>query len=316
MPSMHSLWLWGGFSLIVLVMLALDLGVFHRRAHAVGHREALTWSAVWIALALTFNAAVYFWLGPQKGLEFLTGYLIEKALSVDNIFIFVVLFSFFAVPREHQHRVLYWGVIGALLMRGLMIGLGAVLIARFHWILYVFGGILIITGIKMLVQRTSEPHPERNPVYRAIARMVPSTPEYHGQKFFTRINGRTLATPLFLVLMAVEATDLVFAVDSIPAIFAVTTDPFIVYSSNVFAILGLRSLYFVLAGIIEKFRFLKVGLALVLCFVGAKMLAAGFYKVPIVASLLVIVAILAGSIVASLIIPKKREGSEEKQQAA
>jgi len=316
MPSTHSLWLWGGFSLIVLVMLALDLGVFHRRAHAVGHREALTWSAVWIALALAFNAAVYFWLGPQKGLEFLTGYLIEKALSVDNIFIFVVLFSFFAVPREHQHRVLYWGVIGALLMRGVMIGLGAVLIARFHWILYVFGGILIITGIKMLVQRTSEPHPERNPVYRAVARMVPSTPEYHGQKFFTRINGRTLATPLFLVLMAVEATDLVFAVDSIPAIFAVTTDPFIVYSSNVFAILGLRSLYFVLAGIIGKFRFLKVGLALVLCFVGAKMLAAGFYKVPIVASLLVIVAILAGSIVASLIIPKKREGSEEKQQAA
>ena len=310
------MWLWLGFSVVVLVMLALDLGVFHRNAHTVGHREALIWSAVWIALALAFNAAVYHFLGSQKGLEFLTGYVIEKALSVDNIFIFVVLFATFAVPREQQHRVLFWGVIGALLMRGVMIGLGAALIERFHWILYVFGLVLIVTGIKMIVQRASEPHPERNPIYRLAARLIPSTHEYHGQKFFTRVNGRAVATPLFLVLLAVEATDLVFAVDSIPAIFAVTTDPFIVYSSNVFAILGLRSLYFVLAGVIEKFRFLKIGLALVLAFVGGKMLVAGFYKIPVVASLTVIVTILAVSIVASWLVPEKKQTEEEKRAAA
>ena len=308
--------LWVGFSLAVVVMLALDLGVFHRKAHAVGNREALIWSAVWVALALVFNVAVYYVAGGQKGLEFLTGYVIEKALSVDNIFIFVVLFGTFAVPRELQHRVLFWGVIGALLMRGVMIGLGAALIERFHWILYLFGVVLIVTGIKMIVQRASEPHPERNPLYRLAARFIPSTPEYHGQKFFTRVNGRAVATPLFLVLLAVEATDLVFAVDSIPAIFAVTTDPFIVYSSNVFAILGLRSLYFVLAGVIEKFRFLKIGLALVLAFVGGKMLIAGVYKLPVAVSLIVIVAILAVSILVSWLVPEKKQSDEEKRAAA
>ena len=299
--------LWILFAVVVAIMLALDLGVFHRKAHAVGNREALIWSAVWIALALAFNGAVYYFLGPQKGLEFLTGYVIEKALSVDNIFIFVVLFTTFAVPREQQHRVLYWGVIGALIMRGLMIGLGTALIERFHWVLYIFGAILIITGIKMVVQRAVDPHPERNPIYKLAAGVIPSTPAYHGQHFFVRENSRWLATPLFLVLVAVEATDLVFAVDSIPAIFAVTTDPFIVYSSNVFAILGLRSLYFVLAGVLEKFRYLKLGLAFVLCFVGAKMLIAGVYKVPIVVSLAVIVAILAVSILASMISGRRSE---------
>jgi len=293
--------MWAAFWILVLIMLALDLGVFHRKAHQVSSREALTWSAVWVALSLAFNGVVYYFRGPEKGLEFLTGYVIEKALSVDNIFIFVVLFGTFAVPKVLQHRVLFWGVIGALLLRGIMIGLGTALIERFHWILYIFGAVLVITGIKMIAGRNEEPHPEKNPVYRFISRLVPSTPEYDGQKFFTRRSGRMLATPLFLVLIAVEVTDLVFAVDSIPAIFAVTTDPFIVYSSNVFAILGLRSMYFVLAGVIEKFRYLKVGLAMILNFVGGKMLIAGVYKVPILVSLGVIVFILTMSIVASVV---------------
>lgn len=302
--------LWAGFAILVGVMLALDLGVFHRDAHSVSNKEALAWSGVWIALSLAFNAFVYYHQGSQKGLEFLTGYVIEKALSVDNIFIFVVLFGTFAVPKALQHRVLFWGVIGALLLRGVMIGLGAALIGRFHWILYIFGAILVITGIKMVATRDAEPHPEKNPIYRFIAKLIPSTSQYDGQKFFS--GGR--ATPLFLVLVAVEVTDLVFAVDSIPAIFAVTTDPFIVYSSNVFAILGLRSLYFVLAGVIEKFRFLKIGLAAVLAFVGTKMLIAGVYKVPILVSLGVIVAILAVSIVASLLVPKRETLTTETQR--
>jgi tellurite resistance protein TerC len=297
--------LWAAFSILVVIMLALDLGVFHRKAHSVSNKEALAWSGVWIALSLAFNAFVYYQQGPQKGLEFLTGYVIEKALSVDNIFIFVVLFGTFAVPKALQHRVLFWGVIGALLLRGVMIGAGAALIERFHWILYIFGAILVITGIKMVAESDSEPHPEKNPIYRFIARLIPSTPQYDGQKFFTRANGRMLATPLFLVLIAVEVTDLVFALDSIPAIFAVTTDSFIVYSSNVFAILGLRALYFLLADVIEKFRYLKVGLAAVLTFVGAKMLVAGFYKVPILVSLGVIVGILAISILASMYSPQR-----------
>ena len=305
----HPAWIWIAFSLVVMVMLALDLGVFHRKVHQVSHREALVWSAVWVALSLAFNAVIYFTEGGDKGLEFLTGYVIEKALSVDNIFIFVVLFGTFAVPKMLQHRVLFWGVIGALLLRGIMIGLGTALIERFHWILYIFGAILVITGIKMIVGRDDDPHPEKNPVYRFVARLVPSTPEYEGKKFFTRRNGRLLATPLFLVLIAVEVTDLIFAVDSIPAIFAVTTDPFIVYSSNVFAILGLRSMYFVLAGVIEKFRFLKIGLAMILNFVGGKMLIAGVYKVPVLVSLGVIVLILAVAVLASVYSPQKHRDS-------
>ncbi|HEU5162004.1 MAG TPA: TerC family protein [Thermoanaerobaculia bacterium] len=304
METIGSPLLWSGFSFLVLGLLALDLGVFSRKPHEVHFREALTWSVVWVGVALLFNAWVYTRFGAEKGLEFLTGYLIEKALSVDNIFIFVVLFAAFAVPKMYQHRVLFWGVLGALVMRAVFIALGAALLERFHWVIYVFGAVLIVTGVKLMVQRNETPHPERNPIFRAIRRLVPSTPVYHGKKFFVVENGKRLATPLFVVLLAVEVTDLVFAIDSIPAIFAITSDPFIVYTSNVFAILGLRSLYFLLAGVIDRFHLLKIGLALVLMFVGAKMALVDFVKVPIGVSLAVIATLLAGSVVASLLFPK------------
>jgi tellurite resistance protein TerC len=297
--------LWTIFSVFVLGMLVLDLGVFSRKPHEVKVREALTWSAVWVTLAMIFNGWIYFRFGQVKALEFLTGYLIEKALSVDNIFVFVVLFGAFAVPKIYQHRVLFWGVIGAIVMRAVFIGLGAALVARFHWVMYVFGAILIFTGIKLMVQGDSEPHPEKNPIYRFATTMIPAVPEYHGKHFWIRQGGRWLATPLFLVLVAIEATDVVFAVDSIPAVFAITTDPFIVYTSNIFAILGLRAMYFLLAGIIDRFHLLKYGLALVLLFVGAKMIIVDFFKVPIALSLGVIFALLAGSVVASMVFPNR-----------
>jgi tellurite resistance protein TerC len=284
-------------------MLALDLGVFHRKAHEVKVREALIWTAVWIGLALVFNAGVYVWFGPERGLEFLTGYVIEKALSVDNIFVFIVVFATFAVPAKLQHRVLFWGILGALVMRAAFIFLGAAALERFHWVSYVFGGFLVLTGIKLLVQRDAEVHPERNPVLRLFKRLVPAVSDYRGGHFTVVEAGKRYATPLLLVLVTIEATDIVFAVDSIPAIFAVTKDPFIVYTSNIFAILGLRALYFALAGVMGKFHYLKVGLALVLAFVGAKMLVASVYKIPILVSLGVIIALLAGSVVASLLRP-------------
>ena len=299
--SIGSPALWVGFTVFVLAMLALDLGVFHREAHEVRVREALGWTAVWIALALVFNLGVYFWFGSERALEFLTGYVIEKALSVDNIFVFIVIFSMFAVPARLQHRVLFWGILGALIMRAVFIVLGAALLQRFHWIIYIFGAFLVFTGIKLLVQRSDEVHPERNPLFRLFRRFVPSVADYRDAKFTVVEGGKRYATPLLLVLVAIEATDIVFAVDSIPAIFAITTDPFIVYTSNIFAILGLRALYFALAGVMGKFHYLKVGLSLVLVFVGAKMLLAGIYKIPILASLAIIVALLAGSIVASLL---------------
>ena len=301
MDSIASPSLIAGFSVLVLAMLALDLGVFHRRPHEVSIREALTWSVVWIVLSFAFAGVVHYFYGAEKSLEFVTGYVIEKALSVDNVFIFVVLFAAFRVPTEYQHRVLFWGVFGALAMRAAFIAAGAVLIARFHWILYVFGAILIITAIKIVVTRNEEAHPERNPIFRALSRIIPSVPEYDGKHFFTIRNGRRYATPMLMVLLAIESTDLVFAVDSIPAIFAVTEDPFIVYTSNVFAILGLRSLYFVLAGVIEKFRYVKFGLAGVLAFVGVKMMIAGVYKIPILISLAVIALMLGISVAASMI---------------
>lgn len=297
--------LWTVFSVFVLGMLALDLGVFSRKPHEVHFREALTWSAVWVTLAMIFNGWIYMRFGRDTALEFLTGYLIEKALSVDNIFVFVVLFASFAVPKIYQHRVLFWGVIGAILMRAVFIGLGAALISRFHWIMYVFGAILIITGIRLMVHGDSEPHPERNPLYRFARKIIPAVPEYHGKHFMIVKDGRRFATPLLLVLLAIEATDVVFAVDSIPAIFAITTDPFIVYTSNIFAILGLRAMYFLLAGVIDKFHFLKYGLALVLLFVGGKMVVVDWVKVPIVASLCAIALLLAGSVVASILFPKR-----------
>jgi tellurite resistance protein TerC len=295
-----SLWLWAGFNLFVLAMLALDLGVFHRKAHAVSLREATAWSAVWITLALLFNAGIWYFSGPEAGVQFLTGYLIEKSLSVDNIFVIALIFSYFAVPAIHQHRVLFWGILGALVMRAAFILAGAALLDAFHWIIYVFGAFLIITGLKMAFVRDTEIHPEKNPVLRLVRRLVPVTTDYRAGHFFVHEAGRRWATPLFLVLVLVETTDLIFAVDSIPAIFAVTTDPFLVYSSNIFAILGLRSLYFLLAGVMGKFVYLKLGLSSILVFVGTKMAIMDLYKIPSFVSLLVVAALLATAIVASL----------------
>jgi len=293
--------LWTGFTVFVLAMLALDLGVFHRRAHTVHVREALIWTLVWISLAMIFNVGVYFWFGSERALEFLTGYVIEKALSVDNIFVFIVIFSYFAVPPALQHRVLFWGILGALVMRAIFILLGAALLQMFHWVIYVFGAFLLFTGVKLLLQHGSDVHPHRNPLFQLFRRAVPSVNDYRGPRFTVVEGGKRYATPLLLVLVAIEATDVVFAVDSIPAVFAITRDPFIVYTSNIFAILGLRALYFALAGVMGRFHYLRVGLALVLVFVGAKMMLTDLYKVPIVASLAVIAALLAGSVVASLL---------------
>ncbi len=300
-----SIWLWIGFNLFVLAMLALDLGVFHRTAHEISLKEAATWSAVWIALALVFNVGVWQLMGAERGTQFLTGYLIEKSLSVDNIFVFALIFSYFAVPPIYQHRVLFWGILGALVMRAIFIAAGAILIAEFHWIVYVFGAFLVVTGIKMALTPDKGLEPDRNPVLRLVRRLVRVTDRYHGQKFFVRENGVLVATPLFLVLVLVEATDLIFAVDSIPAIFAITTDPFIVYTSNVFAILGLRSLYFLLAGVMHKFEYLKLGLAAVLVFVGTKMALVDVYKIPSSVSLAVVGTLLALAIAASLWKPRR-----------
>ena len=297
---MDNLWLWVGFNIFVLAMLALDLGVFHRKAHAVSLKEAATWSIIWIGLALSFNALIYFWLGAGAALEFLTGYLIEKALSVDNLFVFLVLFTTFAVLPQYQHRVLFWGILGALLMRGVFIVAGAALLKEFHWIIYVFGAFLIFTGLKMAQQGHEAIQVGENALIRWVRRWLPVSEQYEGDQFFIRRAGRLIATPLFIVLLIVESTDLVFAIDSIPAIFAVTQEPFIVYTSNVFAILGLRSLYFLLAGVMDKFYYLKYGLSAVLVFVGAKMMLTDFYKIPIVISLLVIAGMLTLAIVASL----------------
>ncbi|MBC8077156.1 MAG: TerC family protein [Chloroflexales bacterium] len=323
---MTSLWLWVGFNLFVLGMLALDLGVFHRKAHVVSIKEGVTWSAVWIGLALTFNALIFlFWnqvrpgsgyTNGEAGLAFLTGYLIEKSLSVDNIFVFVLIFTYFAVPAQYQHRVLFWGIIGALLMRGVMIGLGAALIKEFHWIIYIFGAFLVFTGIRMAFHKNEEVHPEKNPLVRLLKRFVPVTSGYEGDKFFVRKAGVLMATPLFVVLLMVETTDLIFAVDSIPAIFAVTQDPFLVYTSNVFAILGLRSLYFVLAGVINKFHYLKLGLSVVLTFVGVKMLLIDTpFKIETWVSLLVVAGIITTAVVASLVRSRRQEHRAQSVQA-
>ena len=316
MTSIGSPLLWGGFTTFILAMLALDLGVFHRKAHEVRFKEALGWTFVWVALALLFNFGVYKYFGAQRGMEFLTGYLIEKALSVDNVFVFLVIFSVFAVPAKYQHRILFWGVLGALVMRAIFIFAGAALLQRFHWVIYIFGGLLVVTGIKLLVQRNEEVDPEKNPLYRFFKRIIPATKQYSEDHFFVREGGKWLATPLFMVLVAVEASDLVFAVDSIPAIFAVTSDPFIVYTSNVFAILGLRALYFCLAGVMAKFHLLKIGLSLVLIFVGGKMLLMGVYKIPIGVSLAVVTLLLAGSVAASFIWPKRPEEDASGKEAA
>lgn len=298
--------LWVGFNLFVLFMLALDLGVFHKKAHQVSLKEAITWSLVWITLALIFNAGVYHYMGPQKGVEFFTGYLIEKALSIDNIFVFVLIFSFFKVPEIHKHRVLFWGVLGALLMRAVFIFAGVALITKFHWIIYVFGAFLIGTGLKMaFTDKDKKPDLDKNPVVRLFRKFIPVTENYEGNRFFVKRNARWVATPLMIVLILIETTDLIFAVDSIPAILAITDDTFIVYTSNVFAILGLRSLYFALAGIIHLFRYLHFGLAAILVFVGIKMMLVDLYKIPISYSLIIISLILITSILFSVL--KKKD---------
>ena len=301
----HTIWLWVGFTLFILVMLALDLGVFHRRAHVVGLREAAIWSAVWITMALLFNAGVYLWIGSEEGLAFLTGYVIEKSLSVDNVFVWLVIFSYFAVPAQYQHRVLFWGILGAMVLRGIFIAAGVTLLNQFEWVIYIFGAFLLYTGFKLAFRKEEQVHPERNPVLRLARRFIPVTSDYHGQRFFIRQHGRWIATPLLMVLVVIEATDVVFAADSIPAILAVTRDPFIVWTSNVFAILGLRALFFLVAGILRYFRYLNVGLALVLCFVGAKMLISDVYHVPTTVSLGTIAGILGTTMLASYLVTRR-----------
>lgn len=308
---------WIGFNALVLVLLALDLGVFNRKAHAVSVKEALGWSAVWITLAVSFGLWIGSSMGRQSMLEFYAGYLVEQALSVDNLFVFILVFGYFRIPSELQHRVLFWGILGALIMRGAMIGAGALLIAKFHAIIYVFGAFLVYTGFKMAFGGESEVEPESNPVIRLVRRFVPITTRFHGESFFIREPitpggaAKLVATPLFVVLILVETTDVVFALDSIPAIFGVTRDPFLVYTSNVFAILGLRSMYFVLANVIGKFHLLKYGLSVVLSFVGVKMLVSEIWPIPIGISLGVVAGVLISSVLLSLVIkPKSKPDAE------
>ncbi|HXI97466.1 MAG TPA: TerC family protein [Gemmatimonadaceae bacterium] len=309
---MNSFWGWVGFNVVVLAILALDLGVLHRKSEKVSLKEAAIWSGVWVALSLCFALAVYLNMGRESGLEFLTGYLIEYALSIDNIFVFVLIFSYFSVPEKYQHRVLFWGIIGALVLRGVMIVAGSALVTRFAWTLYIFGAFLVFTGLKMALQKDDAAYnPERDPVLRLARKLVPVTPDYRGDKFFVRepdAKGklRYAATPLFIVLLIVDTTDIVFATDSIPAIFAVTRDPFIVYTSNICAVLGLRALYFLLASVVDKFVYLKLGLSLVLVFIGAKMLLEHFLHIPIVAALGVVGLVLGSAIFASVKWPRTR----------
>jgi tellurite resistance protein TerC len=287
-------------------MLVLDLGVFHRRTHVVKFREALLWSAMWIALAAIFAVIVYFWHGRGSALEFVTGYVIELSLSVDNLFVFLLIFRYFQVPTVHQHKVLFWGILGALIMRAVFILAGVGLIRQFHWIIYIFGALLVYSGIKLFRQENAEIHPEKNPLLRLFRRWIPVTKDYEGAKFFVRRPG-LYATPLFIVLLVVETTDVLFAVDSIPAILAITLDAFIVYTSNVFAILGLRSMYFALAGMMELFHYLHYGLSLVLIFVGGKMLVSHYYQIPTELALGIVAGILIISVVASMLHPRKAE---------
>jgi len=303
----EPIWAWGVFLLVVIAMLMVDLGVFHRKAHVLSMREATIWSIVWVVVALVFNAIVWVWLGHQKALEFFTGYLVEKALSADNIFVFAVLFNYFAVPPEYRHRVLFWGVLGAIVFRLTFILAGTALLKKFHWVVYIFGIIVIVSGIKLLMRKDEEIDPERNPVLRLARRFLPITPNYHGQKFFVRLNGKFMATPLTLVLLVVESTDIVFAIDSIPAIFAITRDPFIVFTSNVCAILGLRALYFLLEGMIRLFRYLDEGLAVILVFIGIKMLVSEFYKIPTWVALGFVAAVLAITIALSLMAERREQ---------
>lgn len=307
----HSVWAWVGFNCFVLAMLALDLGVFHRKAHKVGFKESILWTIVWIFLALIFSVGIYNWFGTQRALEFLTGYVIEKSLSVDNIFVILMIFTFFRVPDKFQHRILFWGILGALVMRAIFIVAGVALIQRYHWIIFVFGGFLVFSGIKMALPKKEEISLDKNFVLRMMKKVMPFTSSHDCHSFFLKKEGKWHGTPLFAALLMVEATDLIFAVDSIPAILAISNDSFIVYTSNVFAIMGLRSLYFSVAGLVEIFHHLKYGLSAILVFVGTKMLLMDTYKIPTVAALGVVLGILAVCILTSVLFPHK-EGSAAK----
>jgi tellurite resistance protein TerC len=300
----HQILLWVSFNIFILILLALDLGVFHRGARVITVKEALWWSAIWVVVALLFNLIVYFWRGADTALQFLTGYLIERSLSVDNLFVFLLIFNYFRVASRYQYKVLFWGILGALIMRALFIATGVALIHMFHWVIYVFGAFLIIIAVRMVFEKEKEIDPEKNPVLRLFRRFMPVTAKYVDGKFFIRKGKRSFATPLFVVLLVIETTDVVFALDSIPAILAITTDPFIVYTSNVFAILGLRALYFALAGAMELFHFLNIGLALILAFVGVKMLLSRFYEIPVAIALGVVVLTLVITIVVSIVFPQ------------
>ena len=304
---------WIGFNVFVLLMLALDLGVFNRKAHVVSVKEALTWTGVWISLALVFNALVYYWFGEPKAIEFLTGYLIEKSLSIDNIFVFVLVFGYFQIPAIYQHKILFWGILGALVMRVIFIFAGVALIQKFHWSIYIFGIFLIYTGYKMFTEKDAKIEPEKNPVIKFFRKIMPVTDQLHGDKFFVKLDGKKYATPLFLVLILIETTDLIFAVDSIPAILAITQDQFIVYTSIVFAFLGLRSMYFALAHVVDRFVYLSYGLAVILIFVGLKMTLVDFFKIPTFISLLVIALILIVSVVLSFIKTRRDNKTGEQE---
>lgn len=303
-------WLWVGFNLFVLLMLALDLGVFHRKTHAVNMKEAILWTGVWILLAMLFNVLIWYFFGDEKALEFLSGYIIEKSLSVDNIFVFSLIFSYFRVPLQFQHKVLFWGIFGALVMRIIFIFAGLQLILHFHWAFYFFGAFLIYTGIRMLFHMDKELQPDKNLFLKLVKRMFPFSDQFHEDRFFIRLDGKLVVTRLFIVLLLIEATDLIFAVDSIPAVLAVSHDPFIVYTSNVFAILGLRSLYFALARMNEYFRHLKFGLSAILLFVGVKMCLVDIYKIPVTTSLIIILVILVLSILTSKYLPEKKPSQD------
>jgi len=297
---------WILFNAFVLLMLALDLGVFHRKTHEVSLKEALTWTFIWVSLALIFNAIIFYWKGRQQALEFFTGYLVEKALSIDNIFVFTMIFTYFQIPSKYQHKTLFWGILGALLMRVVFIFAGVALIEKFHFTIYIFGALLVYTGYKMFYHNNAKIEPDKNPIIRFFKKVMPVTPNLQEDNFFVKLNGKRYATPLFLVLILIETTDLIFAVDSIPAILAITQDQFIVYTSNVFAILGLRSLYFAFAGVVHRFWLLSFGLAVVLVFVGIKMLLIDLYKIPIELSLIFIATIITGSIFLSLKIKRTK----------
>jgi TerC family integral membrane protein len=305
MESVGNPWLWAGFLAIILTLLSLDLGIFHKKDRVITAREAMSWVGVWMSLAVLFGGFVWWRFGPTKAVEFYTGWLIEQSLSVDNLFVFVLVFATFRIPPHLQHRVLYWGILTALVLRGAMIFAGTALLQRFHWLIYVFGVFLVVTGAKLLFQKDEEHHPEHSLAFRALRRMIPATPQLHGHAFFTVENGCRVATPLFLCLALIEISDVIFALDSVPAIFGVTLDPFIVFTSNIFAILGLRSLYFAIASLIGRFEYLKVGLSFVLIFIGVKMTISGWVHISSYASLAVVAALLAGSIVVSMVKTRK-----------